>query len=480
MNPGSIVKPRCGKMYLLPALIASLGLLLADRVTAQNFMTLYSFTEASGYPPVNSDGANPIAGLILSGNTLYGTAFLGGSSGWGTVFSLNTNGTSFTNLHSLTSGSEGAKPYAGLILSGNTLYGTTVDGGNSNAGTVFAVNTDGSGFTNLHSFTANPGPLYTNSDGAHPVAGLVLSGNALYGTSQSGGSLRYGTLFTVNTDGTGFTNLHTFTRNSDGASPQAGLILSGNTLYGTTASGGSSDNGTVFAINTDGTGFTNLHGFAGYPSAGAGSYAVLILSGNTLYGTTMFGGSSDNGTVFAVNTDGAGFTTLHNFTAASGGFPPVNSDGVNPRAGLILSDNTLYGTAHGGGSSGHGTVFAVNTDGTGFTTLYSFTALNNSTNSDGANPIAGLILSGNTLYGTARDGGSSGWGTVFSLSLPPPQLTIIPSGANVILTWPTNAAGFTLQSAPAFSSTFTNILGATSPYTNEITGPQKYFRLISN
>ena len=127
----------------------------------------------------------------------------------------------------------------------------------------------------------------------------------------------------------------------------------------------------------------------------------------------------------------------------------TNSDGANPFAGLILSGNTLYGTAEGGGSSGNGTVFAVNTDGTGFTNLHSFTAprcCHRYRNSDGANPHAGLILSGNTLYGTAYDGGSSGNGTVFSLSLPPPQLTIIPSGANVILTWPTNATGFTLQS----------------------------------
>src|ERR1019366_5068771 len=96
------------------------------------------------------------------------------------------------------------------------------------------------------------------------------------------------------------------------------------------------------------------------------------------------------------------FTTLHNFT----GF-----DGAGPCADLILSDNVLYGTVSYGGSSGNGTVFEVNTNGGGFTTLYSFTTSANNilgvyTNSDGANPAAGLILSGNTLYGTANEGGS--------------------------------------------------------------------------
>ena len=125
--------------------------------------------------------------------------------------------------------------------------------------------------------------------------------------------------------------------------------------------------------------FTNLHSFnysdEGNPQAG------LILSGTTLYGTTT-GGSWDQGTVFAVSTDGTGFTNLYSFTAYSI-FLSANSDGANPQAGLILSGNTLYGTAGYGGSSGDGTVFALNTDGTGFTSLYSFTTLNNSTNSDG-------------------------------------------------------------------------------------------------
>ena len=90
-------------------------------------------------------------------------------------------------------------------------------------------------------------------------------------------------------------------------------------------------------------------------------------------GRRSCGGSSGNGTVFAVNTDGTGFTNLHSFTAKSG-LASTNSDGAYPSAGLILSGNTLYGTANGGGSSGNGTVFAVNTDGTGFTNLHSFTA----------------------------------------------------------------------------------------------------------
>src|SRR5450759_1188805 len=201
------MKTRIKNLFLLPALIAGLGLILAGRVTAQTFTTLHSFT-------YGSDGAFPYAGLILSGNTLYGTAYDGGSSGNGTVFKVNPDGTGFTNLHSFTAlsnstNSDGAYPEAGLILSGNTLYGTAISRGSSGDGTVVAVNTNGTGFTTLHSFTALSNS--TNSDGASPEAGLILSGNTLYGTASDGGSGGHGTVFAVNTNGTGFTTLHSFT-----------------------------------------------------------------------------------------------------------------------------------------------------------------------------------------------------------------------------------------------------------------------------
>jgi uncharacterized repeat protein (TIGR03803 family) len=297
-------------------------------------------------------------------------------------------------------------------------------------------------------------------------------------------------VFALNTDGTGFTNLYSFTAfgasytNSDGANPWAGLIVSGNTLYGTANSGGSSGNGTVFALNTNGTGFTTLHTFTALNnntnSDGGNPEGGLVLSGNTLYGETRFGGSSDKGTVFALNTNGTSFTTLHTFTALNNN--NTNSDGAWPVGGLIVSGTTLFGTASGAGSSGDGTVFAVNPDGTGFTTMHSFTA-----STDGGHVIAGLTLSSNTLYGTAYYGGSSGDGTVFSLSLPAsaPQLTIIPSAASVILTWPTNAAGFTLQSTtnllpPAAWTTVSPdpvVVNGQNTVTNLISGAQQFYRL---
>ena len=391
----------------------------------------------------------------------------------------------FTTLYNFPGGTNGANPAAGLLLSGGTLYGTTFNGGSGGSGTVFKINTDGSGFTVVKNF----GPFLnsmvaSNSDGGYPEAVMVLSGSTLYGTTFYGGSSAAGVVFKVNTNGSGFAVVTNFV-GLESWNPSAGLVLSGGTLYGTSDGGGSSGNGTVFKVNTDGSGFTVLKTLAG-GSDGANPAAGLLLSGGTLYGTTSaYNSGSGYGTVFKVNTDGSGFTVLKNFSPLVN---HTNSDGAYPYAGLVLSGNTLYGTTSGGGSSGNGTVFQINTNGSGFTVLKNFSPLVNNTNSDGAHPEADLVLSGVTLYGTTSDGGSSGKGTVFSLVLHGPPLTLIRSGANAIFTWPTNPSGFTLQCATNLVTSVvwkTNlpapvVVNGRNTVTNPITGKQQFFRLISD
>jgi uncharacterized repeat protein (TIGR03803 family) len=177
-------------------------------------------------------------------------------------------------------------------------------------------------------------------------------------------------------------------------------------LYGTTDQGAAYNCGTLFKVATDGSAFTVLQTFS-FPGGG-GSGGGLLLANSILYGTALYGGANGNGIVFAVNIDGTAFSTLHTFTATSG-VNFSNSDGSYPNGDLILSGDKLYGTAAMGGTSGYGTVFALNIDGTGFITLHNFAAL------DGANPYSGLALSGNTFYGTTVFGGAANEGTIFSL-----------------------------------------------------------------
>jgi uncharacterized repeat protein (TIGR03803 family) len=497
------MKTHLKKLLLLPALIAGLALISAGQVPAQALTTLHSF---AGFP---TDGAGPNGGLALSGNTLYGTTLYGSNaSDLGEVFALNTDSMLYTEVYTSTNFADGGRPVVGLTLSGNTLYGITEFGGSGLSGTVFAVNNSGNNYTNIHDFAGNSGFVQhgaggfidtTNSDGAYPDAGLTLSGSTLFGTTESGGTNGSGTVFEVGINGLGFKNLYIFTGGKDGANPISGLILSGNTLYGTAASGGTNGTGSVFSIAIDTLAFTNLYSFtaASGPfylttnSDGAYPQGGLALSSNTLYGTAPTGGTNGEGTVFAIDTDGRGFTNLHTFSATSG--PSyANSDGALPQ-GLILSGNTLYGEANVGGANGNGTVFALNTDGTGFTNLHTFSvavqdddisspSYFGETNSDGVNPVGNLVLSVNTLYGAASGAGYLAEGTVFSLSLspagaPPAKLSLVHSGSNVILTWPTNATGYTLQSTTNLDSpVWTTVVGQFA-VTNPISGVRQFFRL---
>jgi len=419
--------------------------------TAQTLTTLVNFN--------GSDGANPQAGLAASGGTLYGTTYAGGGSSAGTVFAINANGGSFSNVYSFTGGNDGRGPQGGLVLSGNMLYGTTELGG-AGYGTVFAVNTNGSGFTNIYSFNGG-------GDGADPVAGLALMSNTLFGTTFIGGMSGEGSVFRVNTDGTAFTNIYSFSGGTNGSNPEAGLVLSGNTLYGTTYGpySGGTGYGTVFSVNADGSGFSNVYSFTG-GSDGANPEAGLVLAGGVLYGTAFGGGYYENGTVFSVNTNGSGFRSyLVGYTDGDS----------NPEAGLLLLGNTLYGTTFNGGSNGWGAVFQIGTNLSSIINLYAF-----SNESDGASPEAGLVLSGNTLYGTTQATNAYGSGTVFALNAPglAPTLNIALQGGQVTLSW-SNAA-FCLQAATNVAGVYANVPGATSPYTNAITGTQQFFRLQEN
>ncbi len=403
--------------FIVSVLVAGLGFIAAGPLTAQTFTNLHNFPLITGTALTNSDGADPINTLVLSGDTLFGTASGGGASGYGTIFSLKTDGSGFTNLYNFAtlstnppnSNIDGADPLANLLLSGDVLYGTTLYGGASGYGTVFAINTNGAGITNVHSFAGG-------TPGGNPNAGLVLSGNALYGTAELGGPSGNGEIFRVYTNGTGFTNIHFFSGGKGGATPQASLILSGDTLYGTASLGGigpNGGNGIVFAIGTNGLGFTNLHSFNA-SNDGAYLLAGLVLSGDTLYGTAEAGGigaKGGSGTVFSLKTNGSSFTVMHSFSA-TGTNSTTNSDGANPSATLILSSNTLYGTTDIGGASGNGTVFSIDTTGSNFMSLYSFTGV-----LGGSYPHGGLVLGDNALYGTTEFFGSGGSGIVYRLLL---------------------------------------------------------------
>jgi uncharacterized repeat protein (TIGR03803 family) len=375
-----------------PFLTALLAISLLSVAQAQSLDVLHLFQGA--------DGSNPVGSLVLSGSSLFGATNSGGNGNNGVLFRMDTNGGGFSVLHSFGGTNDGLTPYGGLIAGGSTLYGATPFGGTADAGTIFKINMDGTGYVTLHTFNST-------ADGTGVRDRLLLKDSTLYGTTDDFGPGGCGTVFKINTDGSGFNVLHSFSSMAEGYS-YSGLTVLDSTLYGT-VSGGTPGAGALFKINTDGTGYSVLHSFGG---TGDGSWpeTALTINGSSLYGTTGVGGSGEKGTVFKINLDGSGYSVLHSFNG---------SDGQQPLGELTVAGSTIYGTTISQ-DGGAGTVFEMGTDGTGFQILHAFTG-----GSDGASPIGGMTLSDSTLYGTALSGGIDYQGTVYALAIPEPSSFVL-------------------------------------------------------
>ncbi|HEX4159622.1 MAG TPA: choice-of-anchor tandem repeat GloVer-containing protein [Rhizomicrobium sp.] len=346
-----------------------------------------------------TDASSPIGGLISRGKIRYGTTYYGGANNLGTVYALAPGGKE-TVVYSFAGGSDGEGPQAPLLAdaTGN-LYGTTYYGG-AGCGSVFKVTPRGKE-TVLYGFSC------AGRTGASPTSGLIMdaSGN-LYSTTYGGGTTDQGTVFKIASDGTESV-VYSFAGGSDGAYPAAPVIADaeGN-MYGTTYGGGSAGLGTVFKISSDGT-ESVLYSFQG-GSDGATPFTGLIMDAKgNLYGTTYTGGSSNCngsgcGTVFELATDGTE-TVRYSFQGGSDGMyldGPLTAD----------KKGNLYGSTLYGGNiadcskNGCGMVFRLATDGTR-TVLHEFTG------SDGAQP-GGTLLTDKTgeIYATTYNGGNTGCG----------------------------------------------------------------------
>jgi uncharacterized repeat protein (TIGR03803 family) len=373
---------------------------------AQVWSSIIPATDAINLGGTDS-GGNPYAGVITgTDGNLYGTTVNGGADRFGTAYQLTTTG-SLNTLYTFTGGNDGAFPYAPVIqgTDGN-FYGTTETDGSNGAGTVYQLTSSGT-LNTLYSFTGN-------SDGGNPFAGLITGTDGLfYGTTSQGGIHDQGAIYTVDTTGS-LNTIFSFSSEPDGANPYAPLVqgTDGN-FYGTTIAGGTNGFGTIFSINSSG-GLNFVHPMNG-STDGASPYAALIEGTNgNFYGTAETGGSNGNGTVFEMTASGtvATLTTLYAFTGGT--------DGGNPYTALTAgTDGNLYGTTSAGGQYGFGTIFSITTSGS-LNTLYSFTGA-----ADGANP-RGTLLSGSagSFYGTAVNGGSGAFGTVFQFT-PPSSLNTV-------------------------------------------------------
>lgn len=337
--------------------------------TTGTFTLLHSLTSAP-------DGASPRGSLVQStdGN-LYGMTSTGGNSSFGTVFKISTSGV-FTFLNGFNGGVTGNAPFESLVQSfvDNAYYGTTINGGIYNYGTVFKI--CGGVHTVLHSFN-------NSVDGGSPLGSLAQdSSNNFYGMTSTGGANGAGTIFKITSSGS-FTVLRALLSSTDGVNPEGNLIqgTDGN-FYGMT-----SYNGRIFKITPTGT-FTVLHTLVSNTDGSAPLGSLVLASNGIFYGTTSAGGTNSNGTIFKVTSTGI-YTVLKQLTSAT--------DGSAAKGNLLQgTDGNLYGMTSAGGANGAGTLFKITTGGT-YNVLRNFNLV-----TDGGNAFGSLIKVVNNLIANAQ------------------------------------------------------------------------------
>ena len=417
-------------MKSLAWMIAVAVALCAEDADSQALTTLATFTGFGGNGPANDAG--PLGSLTYAGTTLYGTASGGGAGNVGAVFSVGTDGSDFQNLVSFTNNggtAMGVEPAGDLTLVGTTLFGT-VAGGANGFGTLFSVSTDGTSYQAVVSFTGASG----TANGSGP-GNLAYSGTTLYGMT-GGGGFGYGNIFSVGLNGTNYQNLVSFTGTggtANGREPMGGVTLAGATAFGMTYEGGIPNiNGTgygnVFSAGVDGTNYQNLVSFTGSPGTANGAAAVWqpdVRGRSPLWHDSL--GRRRWAWQYLQRRRGRRLPEC----PLVYGHERFGKRRVSTGQPDACRHRPLWHDAQGG-AYGYGNIFSVGLDGSGYQNLYSFTG-----GSDGAYPQASLTIGGGTLFGATTEGGIGagffGDGTVFALALPqsalaPPTFTWSQSG----------------------------------------------------
>ena len=242
---------------------------------------------------------------------------------------------------------------------------------------------------------------FTGSNGASPNATLTAAGNGIYyGTTLLGGSNGLGSIFKFDS-ATGSITLQDSFTGSNGHYPYAALIAAGSGIYyGTTTYGGSNGTGSIFKFDSAIGSITLQDSFTG-PN-GAYPYAALTAAGSGIYyGTTIYGGSNDTGSIFKFDSATGSITLQDSFTG---------SNGADPYAALTAAGNGIYyGTTYGGGGNGFGSIFKFDSATGSITLQDSFTG------SNGGGPNAALTAAGNGIYyGTTVVGGANGTGAIYA------------------------------------------------------------------
>jgi uncharacterized repeat protein (TIGR03803 family) len=416
-----------GNLYGAAAGGANGGGILFEMTPAGTLTTLYNFCPETGC----DDGSNPTALFLGADGNVYGETTGGGAFGYGSLFKFTGSGVP-TTLHSF-DGTDGSTPGDRMVQVGNGhFYGTTFSGGNlsecsgNGCGTIFQM-TPGGTLTSLYDFCSLP----DCADGAAVYESLAQGPDGdFYGATFGGGAGNSGTIFKITPTGT-LTTLYSFCVVSypfcyDGSNPIGPVSGNDGNFYGTTASGGANSQGSIFKITPSGT-LTTIYSFCAQITCPDGSDArnsMILGSDGNFYGTTYYGGASNEGTVFKITPAGV-LTTLHSFDGTDG----YDQIGVMFQA----TDGIFYGQTILGGSNGDGTIFSLSVG------LRPFVELLATSGKVGTK----VIILGNNLKGTTSVT-FNGTAATFTVVSSTEITTTVPAGATtgtVKVTTPTATLG---------------------------------------
>ncbi len=220
--------------------------------------------------------------------------------------------------------------------------------------------------------------IRSKAQGQNPNAELVeMNDGFLYGVAPFGGATNHGVIYKIKLDGTGFQVILNFNQTVTGAYPQNHLLAgSDGYLYGTTSGGGQFNQGTIFKIFPDGSGFKKLLDFSG--ANGSQPHGSLVEKNRKLFGTAPAGGEHNHGVVYSIGMDGSAYKRLFSFNGINGDAPFTTP---------TIVDNYVFGMTTLGGLNNKGVIFKMNLDGSSYAKLHDFTT------EQGANPTGGLLLS---------------------------------------------------------------------------------------
>jgi uncharacterized repeat protein (TIGR03803 family) len=405
-------------------------------------------TDLAGFNGTTT-GCGPDSSLIRDAHgNVYGTTSRGGANSLGTVYEVAAGSGTITTIASFTSLS-GYNTETGLVMdaSGN-LYGTTPQGGANFEGTVFEVAAGSSTVTPLASFTS--GNFNQGSSGV-----VIDAHGNLYGTTYEGGTNSQGSVFEVVHNSGAITTLASF-GSSTGTYPSSGLVMdSAGNLFGTTSRGGVNSSGTIFELATGGSSITELASLSTGNEFDQSAPLAIDSHGN-LFGTTAFGGTSFDGTVYELANGSSTVATLVSFNGTDGG---------NPSAGLLIdSSGDLYGTTtRGGNPSYYPNVFEVAAGSGTITTIAQFNGTDGNTGFDldegddlnGIMPSVIMDAQGN-LYGAAPEGGPNGYyGAVYEIAPPATQTVITTQPATTVTAGTPQSISVSLNTAAGLLSNLT-------------------------